>query len=431
MYNIEQLYELYLQYPEIITDSRKAKPCSLFFALKGENFDGNNFAEQALKNGCNYAICDNEKVISRNKYILADNVLNTLQNLASYHRRKIGIPIIAVTGTNGKTTTKELIKNVLAKKYKVYATVGNLNNHLGVPLTLLNVEKNIEIAIIEMGANHIGEINSLCNIAQPDFGLITNIGKAHLEGFGSFEGVINAKSELYNYLNENNGIVFVNSDDIILTSNLKTFRNDIIKYGSGNGSICSGTVANGSFFLKLVVDTNGKKTEIQSQLYGEYNLNNILAAVCIGRYFNIDITDIKEAIESYIPQNNRSQIIRKGTNTIILDAYNANPSSMAEALNNFVRIKSGKKLIILGDMFELGEYSSLEHEKIVDYLIDNNLNNTIFVGENFHKANKFFFNAFVHITDLQKWLVNNKFENYYILIKGSRRMQLESILEYL
>lgn len=414
---IEQLYHLYTQNYLIDTDTRNIRKGSIFFALKGDNFNGNKFAEDALKNGASFAIIDEDVYNQHPNTILVNNVLETLQKLAKYHRNQLKIPIISLTGSNGKTTTKELINCVLSKKYKTIATTGNLNNHIGVPLTLLRINPTTQIGIIEMGANHLNEIEFLSNIARPDFGLITNFGKAHLEGFGSVEGVIKAKSELYDFLKATNGIAFVNSEDAIQLKQSKgiktiTFNNNEIQFIEVNP------------FVKVKF----KDISIQSKLIGKYNYNNIAAAIAIGNYFKVSINDIKNAIENYEPANNRSQIINKGTLKIILDAYNANPSSMIAALENFSALKDKHKIVILGDMFELGENSKEEHQQITDLASSLNFDNLILIGKAFSAINAK--NALTY-TCFEDFKASNKdlnLKNATLLIKGSRGMSLERIL---
>ena len=414
---IEQLHKLYSEHFLVDTDTRKIRKNTIFFALKGENFNGNKFALESLKIGAKKAIVDEKEYANNPNIILVDNVLQTLQELANYHRKQLKIPIIALTGSNGKTTTKELINAVLSQKFKTTATFGNLNNHIGVPLTLLSMDKNTEIGIVEMGANHTKEIAFLSNIAEPDFGYITNFGKAHLEGFGSLQGVINAKSELYQYLLNNNKTVFVNPDDEIQVEktqkiNRVFFNTDEIQFLEVNP------------FVKLQF----KNTPIQSNLIGKYNDPNITAAITIGHYFKVHDEAIKKAIENYFPQNNRSQIIQSKENKIILDAYNANPTSMEVALESFAFLKANSKTVILGDMFELGKNSLQEHQTIADLAFKLNFDAVYFVGENFYqiKAKSHQFKTF---DDLKNFLITNPPKEQTILIKGSRGMSLERLLE--
>jgi len=431
--NISQLYQVFLKCPNVITDSRKAASATLFFALKGENFDGNKFAASALQQGCDYAVIDNESDYKGEKYILVKDCLTTLQALAKYHREHLNIPFIAITGSNGKTTTKELIKCVLSKKYKVLATAGNLNNHIGVPLTLLSITSDIEIAVIEMGANHIGEIAMLCDIAQPDFGLITNIGKAHLGEFGSFEAVVKTKTELYQFIRNRNGKVFVNSENDLLISH--TSEIDKITYGVSEKASCSCHLFDANPFLKVKYENE----IISSQLIGKYNFENVVAAICIGKYFGVDSRKMKEAIEEYVPSNNRSQVVKTKTNTLILDAYNANPSSMCVAIENFYDMKGESKWLILGDMLELGEYEIEEHKNILLLVKEKKFENVILVGEKFSKALselKMNFSdqlLFKNSDELAGRLKENNLSKTpsLILIKGSRGIKLEKAVEFL
>jgi len=428
---IPQIHELFLKNNSISTDTRKVSKGDLFFALKGDNFNGNKFANQALDKGAKYVIIDEEEYCTnKEKTILVKDVLRTLQELATFHRNYLKLPIIALTGSNGKTTTKELINAVLSKAYNTTATKGNLNNHIGVPLTLLSMTKSTEIGIIEMGANHLKEIDFLCSIAEPDYGYITNFGKAHLEGFGGIEGVIKGKTELYNYLKVNNKLIFVNSND---TKQLEHSKNSqTITFGNTKTNNVTITLNKAQPFIHVNYET----LEIKSQLIGIYNFNNIAASICIGSYFKVKNTDIQEALENYIPKNNRSQIIKKGNNKIILDAYNANPTSMKAALSNFSSLKESqsiKKTAILGDMFELGKEAKLEHQNIVDLASRLNIDNVILVGENFFKTKSsdskvMQFQSFEALKINFKSIVSNSSS---ILIKGSRGMALERILDLL
>lgn len=418
--NIAQLYQLYSETYLVDTDTRKIRKGTIFFALNGDNFNGNEFAEEALKSGANYVIIDEEKYKTDSKTILVENVLETLQKLANFHRKQLSIPIISLTGSNGKTTTKELINAVLSKKYITVATAGNLNNHIGVPITLLSMTPQTEIGIVEMGANHLKEIEFLCNIAEPTYGLITNFGKAHLEGFGSVEGVIKAKSELYDFLRLNNGTAFINTDDELQVKqsagiNAVEFSNNSIKFLEANP------------FVKVQF----KNTLIESNLIGKYNYNNIAVAAAVGNYFDISETDIKIAIENYIPVNNRSQLIQKGTNKIILDAYNANPSSMQAALENFAQLKDENKVVFLGDMFELGKDSKKEHEKIANLVTSYHFSKVFLIGKAFSATGAK--NAFVSESyeSFKNSTNYSNINNATILIKGSRGMALERLLDLL
>jgi UDP-N-acetylmuramoyl-tripeptide--D-alanyl-D-alanine ligase len=419
---IEQLHSLFLECGSVSTDTRKIKNNDMFFALKGENFNGNTYAKKALEAGARYSIIDEVEYKTSDKTILVDNVLETLQALATFHRLYLKIPILALTGSNGKTTTKELINSVLTQNFKTTATVGNLNNHIGVPLTLLSMNQNTEIGIVEMGANHQKEIEFLCNIAKPDFGYITNFGKAHLEGFGSVEGVIKGKSEMYDFLIANNKTIFVNSNDSIQVD--KTESATRFTFGNNNSDANIRFKDAQPFVISLF-----KAEEIKSQLIGDYNFNNIAAAIAIGQYFKVAITDIKKAIEGYTPTNNRSQIIEKDSNKIILDAYNANPTSMHAALLNFEKQK-GNKIAVLGDMFELGTEAVIEHKNIADLAVSLNIEHIILVGENFYstdiKSDRL--KKYRSFADLEAAFHISKVENSIILIKGSRGMALERLL---
>jgi UDP-N-acetylmuramoyl-tripeptide--D-alanyl-D-alanine ligase len=419
---IKDLYKLFLKSKGVSTDTRNINKNSLFFALKGENFNANEFALDALNNGASFAIIDQKEYLTGNKMILVDNVLEILQDLATYHRNKLNIPIIALTGSNGKTTTKELINAVLKQKFITTATMGNLNNHIGVPLTLLSMDNKTEIGIVEFGANHPNEIGFLCNIAQPDYGYITNFGKAHLEGFGSLKGVIKAKTELYNYLKTNKKIAFVNKNDKIQVDKSK----DIKSVGFGNeNSQFNIEFIHANPFVKIKIANQF----IKSKLIGNYNYNNIAAAITIGLYFNVKIQEIKTAIKNYVPTNNRSQIITLKTNKIILDAYNANPSSMESAILNFVLLKDKNKIAILGDMFELGKHTKSEHQEIVNLLEKSSINTVYLLEENFYntesESNKIL--KFKNFNDFK--LEFKSIKETILLIKASRGMALERVLD--
>ena len=412
---IKKIYELYSKHFLVDTDTRNIRKDTLFFAIRGDNFNGNEFAEKALKLGAKYAIVDEEKYNIHPNTILVNDVLNTLQKLANYHRNVLKIPIIGLTGSNGKTTTKELINVVLSKKYNTTATKGNLNNHIGVPLTLLSMTPKTEIGIVEMGANHQKEITFLCGICEPDFGYITNFGKAHLEGFGGIEGVIKGKSELYTFIEKNNKKVFINPEDAIQIE--KTKNINAIYFDKEIHFLAANP------YVKLSFSTKS----IQSNLIGKYNYTNIAIACTIGNYFKIAKADIKDALENYIPDNNRSQIIKTPLNKIILDAYNANPSSMQAALENFETLNEPCKTVILGDMFELGTDGLKEHQSIVAFVEKLNVDHAYFVGENFHQTGTI--NHFKTFEDLEKYLKNNPLKHQSILIKGSRGMRLERLLK--
>lgn len=422
----KDLHSLFLENPNVVTDTRKVIPKSIFFALKGDNFDGNKFAKQALESGCNYAVIDNKEYKENEKFILVENVLETLQSLANHHRETLNIPIIGITGSNGKTTTKELIKSVLSQKFNCFATYGNLNNHIGVPLSLLSINYEHEIAIIEMGANHLKEIEFLCSLSNPDYGLITNIGKAHLEGFGSLEGVKKGKTELYRHLILNNKKAFINTDDNNLTEYISQIDN--ITYGSNTTNFCSGELVNIEPTLKIKYQSKHNKGVVTSNLIGKYNYTNILVAITIGAYFKLDDSQIIKGIKSYVPQNSRSQLIKTSKNNIILDAYNANPTSMKAAIENLNKTKSNNKLAVLGDMLELGLESKKEHQNIINEL--NSLNiNAILVGEEFSKINQAIFPQFIDAKQAKEYIKNQKIQDTLILIKGSRGIKLENIVE--
>jgi UDP-N-acetylmuramoyl-tripeptide--D-alanyl-D-alanine ligase len=425
---IQEIHQLFLKCTSISIDTRKIQSNSLFVSIKGENFDANTFAREALEKGAKFVIIDNSDFYIDERTILVQDSLKALQDLAKYHRQYLGLPIIALTGSNGKTTTKELINVVLTKKYKTKATVGNLNNHIGVPLTLLSFDKSTEIGIVEMGANHQKEIEFLCDIAQPDYGYITNFGKAHLEGFGGVEGVIKGKSEMYTYLEANHKKVFVNMDDAIQVNRSKNMEAITFSQINKMASIFIDKVLADPF-----VTIQLKDVTISSNLIGLYNANNICAAIVIGDYFGVTSNQIKEAIETYIPQNNRSQLLTRSTNEIILDAYNANPSSMKVALENFIQLNKSNKVVVLGDMYELGAESNIEHKTIVDFLSLSVCFECHFIGKYFfeNKLNKSNLHFHKTFEDFSNYLSLNKLENKTILIKGSRGMALERTLDFL
>ena len=423
-----ELYKIFREHPQITTDSRNCPENSIFFALKGDNFDGNNYIEAALQNGAVYAVGDRDNLPSGDRIIRVENSLQTLQDLATYHRRQINPFVVAITGTNGKTTTKELTAAVLSSRFQTLYTQGNFNNHIGVPLTLLRLREGDEFAVIEMGANHPGEIRELCGIAEPDFGLITNIGKAHLEGFGSFEGVIRTKTELYDYLRERNGKVFANVDNPLLSPFFPSLN--IISFGKSNENFVSGKVIKDLPFLGIEWKKgNGENQVISSHLTGSYNFENILSAVCIGSFFGINADTINQAISSYIPDNNRSQYIQTTKNVLIADAYNANPSSMQAALINFFQLKANPKMVVLGEMKELGDYSEEEHRAIIRLLKENPVDKVYLIGANF-SVNELSANwkVFHRTEELKDYLQQNPVEGYHVLIKGSRSNKLETVI---
>jgi UDP-N-acetylmuramoyl-tripeptide--D-alanyl-D-alanine ligase len=426
--DISNIHNLFLSCSGVVIDTRKIIENSFFVALKGERFDANTFAKEALQKGASFVLIDNAEFYIDQRTILVENTLETLQELATFHRQYLKLPIVALTGSNGKTTTKELINVVLSKKFKVKATIGNLNNHIGVPLTILSFTTDTQIGIVEMGANHQKEIQFLCQIAQPDYGYITNFGKAHLEGFGGVEGVIKGKSEMYDYLKANHKNVFVNLDDAIQEEKTKSFNRITFSQLNKEASVPIQKVA-----ANPLVTIQFNDVTINSHLIGLYNANNINAAIAIGLYFDITNEDIKAAIETYIPDNNRSQLISKGTNEIILDAYNANPSSMKVAIDNFVQLENESKMMILGDMFELGDESAQEHKSIIQLVGQNHQVTAVFVGEHFYEnkieqSNLVFFKTF---DDFSNYIHNHIPDHSILLIKGSRGMSLERTLDFI
>ena len=425
---IKNIHDLFLKCSKVSIDTRKIDPNSFFVAIKGDRFDANTFAKEALEKGASFIIIDNANYYIDERTILVNDSLETLQELAKFHRQFLNLPIIALTGSNGKTTTKELINVVLSKKFNTKATVGNLNNHIGVPLTLLSFTKETQIGIVEMGANHQKEIEFLCEIAQPDYGYITNFGKAHLEGFGGVEGVIKGKSEMYTYLKADNKLVFVNLDDEIQNQKSVAFKRITFSQKDKCATVFIESITANPF---VKIKTLG--VDIKSHLIGLYNANNINAAITIGHHFEVPTVDIKAAIESYVPENNRSQLLTKGTNEIILDAYNANPSSMVVALENFIQLDKTNKCVIIGDMYELGKESLDEHKGIVSYLNMNSDFDCHFVGKDFfaNSIQKENFHFYPTFEDFTKFLSSVKLEHKTLLIKGSRGMALERTLEYL
>ncbi|WP_374948442.1 UDP-N-acetylmuramoyl-tripeptide--D-alanyl-D-alanine ligase [Mucilaginibacter sp.] len=440
MITIEQLYQLYVQHPIISTDTRKIASGSIFFALKGDKFDANTFAAQAVEAGAAYAVVDNPDVATGDRFVLVDDVLTSLQHLAAYHRRQLQIPVIGLTGTNGKTTTKELINAVLSQKFNTLATQGNLNNHIGVPLTILAIRAQHQMAVIEMGANHQKEIEFLCTIAQPSHGLITNVGKAHLEGFGGVEGVKKGKGELYDYLKKTGNTAFINSDDQVLLK-MQTERDleNVIFYGKNINPdlLVNGKLLENSPFLTLKwCDKESSCYNVKTNLTGAYNLDNILAAICIGTNFGLTTDEINNGIEGYQPKNNRSQIQKTVTNTLICDFYNANPSSMFVAIENMDKLTANRKVMILGDMFEMGTEAAIEHTAVIRKALEANVDECIFIGKEFSSQqtevqNTALINTTFYLSaeDAITGLKINPIKNATVLIKGSRGMLLERLME--
>ena len=424
--NIDLLYQIYKQHPSVQTDTRQLKNGDIYFALKGPNFNGNHFAKQAIDAGAAYAVIDEDEFTFDGKTILVPDVLLSLQELALHHRKQLSIPVIAITGSNGKTTTKELMHAVLSTHYKTTATAGNLNNHIGVPLTLLKIPADTEMAIIEMGANHSGEIASYCRIALPTHGLITNCGKAHLEGFINMEGVKKAKGELFDYLRTlTHGYAFVNWDYDYLQQMSKGISG-IIKYGTGDVHV-KGHVTQSNPYINVKITQGLKNGIIQTHLAGDYNLPNVLAAVTVGNYFKIPDEKIVAAIENYKPANSRSQVMESGTNKVIMDAYNANPSSMKLAIEHFSRINSKNKILFLGSMAELGNETEAEHKALIEEIKKHQWKQVILVGEAFKKANHPYL-QFDDALQAKEWFDNAGIKDSYILVKGSRSMQMEKII---
>lgn len=423
--NPDQLYQLYLYHPSVKTDTRKIQPGDLFFALKGPTFNGNAFARQAIESGAAYAIIDDQQYAFDDKTIVVEDVLGSLQQLALYHRKTFTIPFLAITGSNGKTTTKELIHQVLSGVYTTYTTPGNLNNHIGIPLTLLSVKSDADMAVIEMGANHLKEIESYCTYTLPTHGIITNCGKAHLEGFGSMEGVRKGKGELYDFLRKESGTAFVMSDYDYLKEMSAGIR-EVITYGTTQGDV-TGTIHKSDPYLEVNITRGAGMGLIKTRLVGEYNLPNVLAAVTVGKYFNVPDQVIKASIQAYAPSNSRSQLIEKGSNQIILDAYNANPSSMKSAIENFGHLKGYDKVLMLGAMAELGDDSVQEHQSLVQLIKEFSWKQVVLVGGDFLKINHPYL-TFPDAIRAGDWYRQQHFENTQFLIKGSRSMQMEKIL---
>ena len=426
--SIIDLYDLFIHNPQITTDSRNCPKGSIFFALKGDKFDGNQYAGKALASGCVYAVIDNPDYYIGERTILVDNVLKTLQQLAHHHRKVLGLPIIGITGTNGKTTTKELLAAVLSTKFNLLYTEGNFNNHIGVPLTLLRLTHDHEMAVIEMGASHPGDIKELVDIVHPNYGIITNVGRAHLEGFGSFEGVIRTKGELYDYIRRSKGKIFIKKENEYLQSIAKGIEQ--ITYGNGDDAFASGQVVSCDPFLVFNWKQQGKLHTVQTHIIGSYNLDNVLAAVAVGRFFKIPAERISRAIAAYEPTNNRSQFKKTENNELIIDAYNANPSSMKVALDNFITMPVQPKAIILGDMRELGPTSDELHAEVVEQIKKGQFDKVFLCGEHFSKVGKEF-SPFATTEAMVEELRKQPLKGYHILIKGSHSMGLEKLADIL
>jgi UDP-N-acetylmuramoyl-tripeptide--D-alanyl-D-alanine ligase len=428
--DIEYLYQIYLGSRLVSTDSRNISPGCIFFALKGENFNGNHFARRAIEEGAAAAVVDEDTGDTGPCIFRVEEVLGTLQDLAAYHRKRSQFAILAITGSNGKTTTKELCRSVLSKKFSVFATRGNLNNHIGVPLTLLSMDPAIEMGIVEMGANHPGEIRALCNIAQPDFGIITNAGKAHLEGFGSLEGVARAKGELFEYLMSNHKTIFLNEGSDLIRKLVPADYKDVLNYNGLHGLRVKEKTGNP--FLHLIAADDRQEFDLKTNLVGGYNAENVLAACCVGLFFHVPVPRITEAIEEYIPQNNRSQLIDTGKNQLFMDAYNANPSSMRAAVDEFLRLEGHNKLLILGEMRELGDSSLHEHAALIGYLRERKVQQVFCIGASFRQAAESSGYMYFESSDaLNRHLSSNPLTNRFILVKGSRANQLEKTIPFL
>lgn len=426
--SIIDLYDLFIHNPQITTDSRNCPKGSIFFALKGDKFDGNQYAGKALASGCVYAVIDNPDYYIGERTILVDNVLKTLQQLAHHHRKVLGLPIIGITGTNGKTTTKELLAAVLSTKFNLLYTEGNFNNHIGVPLTLLRLTHDHEMAVIEMGASHPGDIKELVDIVHPNYGIITNVGRAHLEGFGSFEGVIRTKGELYDYIRRSKGKIFIKKENEYLQSIAKGIEQ--ITYGNGDDAFASGQVVSCDPFLVFNWKQQRKLHTVETHMIGSYNLDNVLAAVAVGRFFKIPAERISRAIAAYEPTNNRSQFKKTENNELIIDAYNANPSSMKVALDNFITMPVQPKAIILGDMRELGPTSDELHAEVVEQIKKGQFDKVFLCGEHFSKVGKEF-SPFATTEAMVEELRKQPLKGYHILIKGSHSMGLEKLADIL
>jgi UDP-N-acetylmuramoyl-tripeptide--D-alanyl-D-alanine ligase len=426
--NLEELYKRFLESTGVSTDTRQIKPGSIFFALRGDRFNANEFAHQALEKGAILSVIDDAKIPSHPSLVLVNDALQTLQQLARYHRQQLAIPIVGLTGSNGKTTSKELVSAVLQQKFRTYATKGNLNNHIGVPLTILSIDRTIEMAVVEMGANHVGEIAHLCSIATPTHGFITNIGKAHIGTFGGFDNIVRAKSELYQHLITTNGTVFINSQNPILSNMAKRFTHPVMYPASGDFFQCS--LISADPFVRYRAETGN---EVQTHLIGAYNFENIATALCVGKFFGVDASKANEAIASYLPTNMRSQVVTKGSNTIILDAYNANPTSMQAAIENLAAMKAARKVLILGDMFELEDEAEKEHQALGKLIQQKGFNEVYLCGKMMKIAQVEIPSAkqFGSREDLILELKANTFADATILVKASRGVGLEAVVDYL
>ncbi len=428
--NLEYIYKLFLKYPVISIDSRNIIKDSIFWALKGDNFDGNDFVKDAINKGASFAITDNINNVTDERIIYVENSLTALQQLALLYRNSLNAKVIGITGTNGKTTTKELVKEILSQKYKTIANKGNFNNHIGLPLTILSADDDCEIIITEMGANHPGEIIQLCSIAKPDYGIITNIGKAHLEGFGTYENIVETKKALYDFVNQNGKLLFVNADNKLLMNLSKNYRK--ITYGSNTESDCKVYNMSKSIYPEIQWRYNNNTGFAKTNLAGNYNFENVAAAVCVAAYFNVPSQSISYALTNYYPLNNRSQYIKTKNNVLIMDAYNANPTSMQAAIESFALSDFVNKTLILGDMLELGNYKIEEHKNIIDFIKKFNFKKVILVGENFYNLNtEKNFISFPDTNSAHKWLKKNVLANYTILLKGSRNMKIDTLADCL
>ncbi|WP_406824622.1 UDP-N-acetylmuramoyl-tripeptide--D-alanyl-D-alanine ligase [Pedobacter sp. KACC 23697] len=433
MTNTETLYQHYLQHHIISTDTRNITPGCIFFALKGDLFNANEFAAEAIEKGAAFAVIDEEKYAQNDRFLLVKDVLSSLQDLARHRRKQLNIPVIGLTGSNGKTTSKELVNAVLAERYKTFATFGNLNNHIGVPLSILSITDEVQVAVIEMGANHQKEIELLCTIAQPTHGIITNVGMAHLDGFGGFEGVKKGKAELYAYLKQTNGYTFINRDNAsLLEMSTAAGLSKLIYYGTENGNTIKGELKSSDPFIEVNWTNHEVSSSVKTNLTGSYNFENILAAICIGDFFDMSPEEINMGLSNYQPKNNRSQLTKTEKNTVICDFYNANPSSMTAALKNIAVLSADKKTAILGDMFELGPESPSQHELIAKQATESGLNQLIFIGKDFYAyKNNYKGIYFETPAEAAQYLQENSVQDHLVLLKGSRGMKLETLLKYL